>query len=69
VEQLRDTTYVAIDAGAEGTFGASGLTAPLTGDFEYCPSETALTGERYQCPASARATCSSRSHQLTLVRR
>ena len=69
VEQLRETTYLAIDAGAEGTFDASGMTAPLDGYFEYCPGEAALIGEDYRCLADAPVTCSSRNHQLTLAPR
>jgi Carboxypeptidase regulatory-like domain len=69
VEQLPEATYFAVAGSAGAPFGPSGFTAPFEGDFEYCPNETALTGALYQCTASARVTCSSRTHQLTLVPR
>jgi hypothetical protein len=69
VEQLRETTYVAIQGGGEGFFDAAGITARFDGSFEYCPSEMPLTGNQYQCLASAPVQCDSRNHQLTLVRR
>lgn len=69
VEQIGDAAYLAIDAGAEGTFGASGIATSLSGSFEYCPGEAAIIGERYQCLAKAPVSCSSPHHQLTLIRR
>jgi hypothetical protein len=68
VEQLRETTYLAVGGGAEGSFGPSGITAPFDGGFQYCPSEPALTsGEYLECQGSVQ--CDSHNHQLTLVRR
>jgi hypothetical protein len=69
VEQLRETTYVAIEGGAEGLFDAAGITARFAGSFQYCPSETGLTENQYECLASARVQCESHNHQLTLFRR
>jgi hypothetical protein len=69
VEQLRETTYVAIEGGAEGLWDAAGLTARFDGSFQYCPAETGLTGNQYECLAGARVQCESHNHQLTLVRR
>ena len=40
VEQLRENTYVAFEGGGAGTFGASGITAPIHGYFEYCHSQS-----------------------------
>lgn len=70
VEQVRETTYLAIGGSTGASFGPSGITAPFDGYFEYCPSETALTGGQW-CLASARVQyhCDSHNHQLTLVRR
>lgn len=69
VEQLRETTYVAMEGGGGGFFDAGGITARFDGSFQYCPSETALTGNEYQCQARAPVQCDSHNHQLTLVRR
>lgn len=69
VELLRETTYVAIEGGASGTFTPSGIAVPFEGFFEYCPSEKALAADHYQCDATARVTCYSDRHQLVLARR
>jgi hypothetical protein len=69
VEQLRETTYVAIEGSGSGSFGASGFTVPFHGAFEYCPSEPVLISDLYSCPATARVRCQSDNHQLTLARR
>jgi hypothetical protein len=73
VEALGDSGYLAIDAEARGSVGASGTTIPLDGYFQYCPPGKALMfGNGYQCstvtPVTS-VTCVSRNHRLTLTRR
>jgi hypothetical protein len=68
VEQVNEKTYVMIEGAGRGLFGASGMTAPFDGYFQYCPSEPALGGDGARCLASA-VQCDSRNHQLTLARR
>ena len=68
VEHLQDTTYLVIAGGAAESFGASGMSAPFDGSFQYCASEPVWTsGEYWECQGSIQ--CDSRHHQLTLVRR
>jgi hypothetical protein len=70
VEQLGETTYLVVPTWAEGSFGPTGITAPLSGQFLYCPSEPVMVDQGlWGCLASAGAECDSRNHQLTLVRR
>jgi hypothetical protein len=69
VEHVGETTYVAIEGGGRGLFGASGMTAPFEGYFLYCPSEPALTLDGALCSVSSAVQCDSDHHQLTLVRR
>lgn len=70
VEQLGETTYLVVTAGAEGSFGPIGITAPLGGQFLYCPSEPVLIDQgTWACPANDDVQCDSYNHQLTLVRR
>jgi hypothetical protein len=70
VEQLSETTYLVVSGGAQGSFGPTGITAPLGGLFLYCPSEPYLIDQgTWACPANAGAECDSQNHQLTLVRR
>jgi hypothetical protein len=70
VEQLGEEGYVAITAGAEGSFGATGITTPLSGSFLYCPSEPFLIDQgTWACRANDGVQCDSENHQLTLVRR
>jgi hypothetical protein len=67
VEQVSETIYVLIEGGGGGLFGASGMTAPFDGYFQYCPSEPALRGDGARCLASAAVQCDSHNHQLTLA--
>ena len=70
VEQLDGTTSLVFGAGAEGSVGPMGITAPLYGQFLYRPGEPALIDQgTWGCVASAGVQCDSRNHQLTLVRR
>jgi hypothetical protein len=69
LEEIRATTYVAIEGGGEASFDASGITLPFHGSFEYCPGEVVLTRDRYQCLATVPVQCESDDHTLTLVRR
>lgn len=69
VEQTGETTYLAIEGAAEGTFEESGMTARFAGYFQYCPVERPLIGNQYECPASAVVQCDAENHRLTLVRR
>ena len=69
LEEIRATTYVAIEGGGGATFDASGITLPFYGSFEYCPGEVVLTRDQYQCLAGAPVQCESDDHTLTLVRR
>jgi hypothetical protein len=70
VEQLGQEGYVAITAGAEGSFGPTGITTPLSGSFLYCPSEPyQIDIGEWACRASNGVDCYSRNHQLSLVRR
>ena len=68
VEQVTETTYALIEGGGTGLFGASGMTTPFDGYFQYCPSEPARGSDGARCLASA-VQCDSHTHQLTLVRR
>jgi hypothetical protein len=73
VEEFGEKTYLALVAGAEGSFGPNGITTPLSGYSLYCPIEPFLIDQgTWACPASAgdRAVyCDSDKHQLSLVRR
>ena len=70
VEELGETTYLAIEGRGGGTFDGTGMTAAFDGSFQFCPLETALTGDRYgACPAGRSIQCDSKNHRLTLVRR
>jgi hypothetical protein len=70
VEQLGEAGYLVFEAGAEGSFGAIGITAPLNGSVEYCPGEPYLIDQGdWACPGSAGVQCDSRNHQFALVRR
>jgi hypothetical protein len=73
VEQLSDTTYLIASARAEGTFGPTGMTVPLSGSLEYCPAEPFLIDQgTWACPSSANGAnvlCDSVSHQFSLVKR
>jgi Carboxypeptidase regulatory-like domain len=70
VEQLGEVGYLAVGAGAEGSFGPTGITGPLSGSLLYCPSEpTQIDQGTWACLASAGVECDSRNHQLTLIRR
>jgi hypothetical protein len=70
VEQLGQEGYVALTAGAEGSFGATGITTPLSGSFLYCPSEPyQIDIGEWACRASTGVDCYSRNHQLSLIRR
>ncbi|HEX2462836.1 MAG TPA: hypothetical protein VHJ58_22055, partial [Vicinamibacterales bacterium] len=70
VEQLGETTYLVFSAGAGGSFGPAGITAPLSGSVEYCPSEPAQIDQgTWACLGNAGVQCDSQDHQLTLVRR
>jgi hypothetical protein len=67
-EQVNETTYLLIEGGGRGLFGASGMTAPFDGYFQYCPSEPAPGWDGPRCLVPA-VQCDSHNHQLTLVRR
>jgi hypothetical protein len=70
VEQLGETTYLWIGAGSQASFGPTGITAPLSGTFLYCPSEPFLIDQgTWACRANDGVQCDSENHQLTLVRR
>jgi hypothetical protein len=70
VEQLGETTYLWIGAGSQTSFGPTGITAPLSGTFLYCPSEPFLIDQgAWACRANDGVQCDSENHQLTLVRR
>jgi hypothetical protein len=70
VEQVGETAYLAFNAGAEGSFGSTGITIPLSGSFLYCPSEPyQIDIGEWACRANAGVDCYSRNHQLALVRR
>jgi hypothetical protein len=73
VEQLNETAYLAIEGGVAASFGASGITAPFSANFLYCPTKPEWTsGEYWACPADGgvqAVECNSGRHQLALLRR
>jgi Carboxypeptidase regulatory-like domain len=71
VEQLGETTYLAIEGGAAVSVGPSGFTAPFSSYFLHCPNEPAWSsGEYWWCGAGVQGVeCNSPRNQLTLVRR
>jgi hypothetical protein len=71
VEQLGETTYLAIEGGVAASVGPSGITAPFNAYFLHCPSEPAWSaGEYWWCGADVQGDeCASSNNQLTLVRR
>jgi hypothetical protein len=73
VEQLNERAYLAIEGGVAASFGASGITAPFSANFLYCPTKPEwTTGEYWACPAGSggqAVECNSGRHQLALLRR
>jgi hypothetical protein len=70
IEQLGETAYLVVAAGAEGLFASSGITVPLSGQFIYCPREPVLIDQgTWACPVDTGVECDSPRHQLALVRR
>jgi hypothetical protein len=72
VEQIGNTTDLALFGTADMSAGSSGITAatvPFDGTIAYCSRQTPLTGSVYQCDSTDRAACDSRLHTLTVVRR
>lgn len=71
VEQLGETTYLAIEGGVAASFGPSGITAPFDSYFLHCPSEPAWSsGDYFWCGAGVQGVeCNSPRNQLTLIRR
>jgi Carboxypeptidase regulatory-like domain len=71
VEQLGETTYLAIEGGAAVSVGPSGFTALFSSYFLHCPNEPAWSsGEYWWCGAGVQGVeCNSPRNQLTLVRR
>ena len=70
IEQLGEHTYLVVSAGAGGSFGPTGITAPLAGSLQYCQTEpTQVDQGLFACPGGAYDTCESVSHHLTLARR
>jgi hypothetical protein len=71
VEQLSDGTYLAVDGGAAGSVGPSGITAPFNAHFVRCRNQPAWApGEYWWCGADVQGDeCASSNNQLTLVRR
>ena len=68
VERLGETTYLAVQAGTAGSFGPTGITAPLNGSFLYCPGEPYLIDQgEWACAGGE--YCDSAHHQITIVRR
>jgi hypothetical protein len=73
IEQLSETTYLVLSAGAGVSVGPTGITAPLDGEFLYCPTEPFLIDQgTWACPSGAGvqdAHCESDRHEFALVRR
>ena len=73
IEQPTETTYLVLSAGASGSVGPTGITAPLHGYFLLCSSEPVQIDQgEWVCQASAAdrgVLCDSDHHQLTLIRR
>jgi hypothetical protein len=68
VEQLDESTFLAFEGSAEGSFGPGGITAPFTGFLLYCPAEP-VWNDGWWCQADGGLQCDSQIHQLTLTRR
>jgi hypothetical protein len=70
VEQLDETAYLIVGAFAEGRFGPNGISVPLDGSLEYCPSGPfQIDLEVWACPGSADVACNSTNHHLALIPR
>jgi hypothetical protein len=72
VEQLDETAYLIVSAGAGGRFGPGGISAPLDGYLEYCPSEPSqidMVGGSWVCPGSGGVGCQSANHHVALIPR
>jgi hypothetical protein len=70
IEQLDEHKYLVASAGAGGSFGPAGGTAPLEGFLQYCETEpTQVDQGLWVCPTEVDNTCESVIHQLTLARR
>lgn len=72
VEQLGEANYLAITTWAEGVFGPSGMAAPSSGVFLYCPGSQPYLIDQgvWACREAGAVECdSSDQHQLTLTRR
>jgi hypothetical protein len=55
IEQLRETTYLVVGVGGEGSFGPTGITTPLNGSLLYCSGEPYLIDQgTWACPGSCR---------------
>jgi hypothetical protein len=70
IEELGESGFLTFQAGAAGTVGPTGISAPLGGEVFYCPTEPVLIDQgTWWCPVDTGVGCDSRHHQLTLTRR
>jgi hypothetical protein len=71
VEQLGETSYLAIEGEAPAMVDAFRITAPFSANFLHCPTRPEWSpGEYLWCGADVQGVeCNSQQHQLALVRR
>jgi Carboxypeptidase regulatory-like domain len=70
IERLASGGFLWFEGGASGSFGPTGIAAPLNGSLMSCPVEPTLIDQgSWACPADAGAQCESPTHQLTMTRR
>lgn len=70
IEDLGESAYLILSAVAQGTFGPSGITSPLSGEFQYCRGEPFLIDQgTWTCPSGRGVSCETLDHHLTLIRR
>jgi hypothetical protein len=70
IEELGEGGFLTFQATTAGTFGPTGISAPLGGEISYCPAEPVLIDQgTWWCAVDAGVVCDSRDHQLTLTRR